>query len=405
MTSKVDHWFRSAQPPPPPPSAPPAPRVAHWFRSSPPPPAPPPREAAPEKPVAPVVPAAPVPVEEKKKAVPSVPIVPVVPSEPAALPAHTTLPARRSMVPVRMSTAGKSTPAFLEQCKKIDEYHHNTLKVALQVVKTSPFLKQREKSKGPAEVKQITSEKMTEVYRKIPVIDFDEDQERLYFSNVTRQSPLNAQLRFTAKPCSFGNDCLAVTMAALPLEVDLAALTSTRSAVPPTFVPGPLMQYYTSDELVELYTTGVSPLQSRACLVCTRFALGNAVICADTEFAGWPPSVMLQFFGNEVDRPQGYRRDICLMPDDSGFNGLYYPLAQDVHDLQCLRWDPLTRGYYIDQRAMAAKEHTIEADYPRQIWDRIREKSSNSFRRVNGKGARIARAKPADFRTGAAPRD
>jgi hypothetical protein len=341
-------------------------------------------------------------VEPAKPAKPAKPVVPVVPpTETAVLPKRTTLPVKRSKVPARTQQANAATPQFLEQCQKISDHHHHTLKVALQVVKNSPLLRQRERGREPAEVKHITTETMTEVYRKVPETDFDEDQQRLYFSNITRQSPLNPQLRFTAKPCSFGNDCLAITMSALPLEIDLDAPVR-----PPEFVVGPLMQYYTTEELTELYTTGVSPLQSRACLLCIRFALGNAVICADTEFDGWPPSVMLQFFGNKVDVPQGYRRDICLLPLDNGFNGLYYPLAQDAHDLLCRRWDPFTRGYYIDQRAMAAEKHPIEADYPRQIWDRVREKAANNSRRVNGKGARIAPsaapapAKPV-FRVGA----
>lgn len=290
----------------------------------------------------------------------SVPPLPAVSAAP--LPETAVVPAKRPVMPVRVASSAATTPAFDEQCSHIQKYLSDTVQRAMTFLTESNPMLQKRKRRDESYARELTPDRMKEVYAQVSVMDFDHEQELMFFGDVKRQSPLNPELWFVAQPCMMHNNCLSMSLPSLEVDEDDADVNR------PPFKPMPTMRFYTRAELKTLYTTGQSPSQPSMCLRCLRYTLGSAVLAKEATETPWPPSVLLQYFGNQVDCEQGYARSYCILPSAKDFNGLYLPLVQEFDDLLCVRWDPQTRGYFVDQSLLAAAEHKIEDDYPAQIW-------------------------------------
>ena len=310
------------------------------------------------------------------------------------------VPARRPAHSAPPSTPTMDSPSFAQQCQSVHRFLDENVRRAMFFVSESSPMLQKRQGRDRAQ-QQEHKMSMEEVYAQIATHDFDMEQELLFFSGKPRQSPINPKLQFTARPCMQGNNCLAMVSAALHVvgenEDDENSLVLGSAVGAPPFVPTPLMQICTRQELDTMYRLGITPSEQRACLRCVRHALGSAVITKEAKSEPWPPSVILQWFGNKTDCPQGYNRRYCILPAKTGFNGLHMPLVAEFDDLLQIRWDPTTKGYFVDQSGLAAEQHPMEPDYPRQIWKRFAPGSSSSGASASASSS----SKPPDFRAGA----
>lgn len=315
------------------------------------------------------------------------------------------VPACRPAVP-RVTAHVTSQPSFIKQCSAVHVFLEENVQRALQFVTAgNPMLTRRGHRDKPFEQK-LDESKMQEIYAQVRIHDFNLEQELLFFSGQERQSPTNKHLTFKARPCMQGAHCIAMTAGALQL-------IDPQDPKLPKFVPSPFMQICTRGELDTMYHTGVTPSEPRACLRCVRYTLGSAIISKEARGEPWPPSVVLQWFGNKVDMDQGYDSQFCLMPSKSCFNGLYLPLVQEYDDKLSVRWDQKTQGYFVDQSGLAAPQHKIrEEDYPLQIWENMRQaleevemgppKPKRPRTATSGSGSGTGIASQSDFPQGAA---
>lgn len=303
--------------------------------------------------------------EEKKKE-------PLIPSAPQApLSRELVTPETRPAVPLRRSKSAavaNLSPDFEMQCAQVYDYFSEIMKRALLLVpKMHPFMARKgSKPHAAANPTELTRERLQQLYAQIQCHDFDFEQENMFFANESRQSPFNPKLTFKAKACMQGPNCLAIQAGMLDIEAPEDEWKA------PPFKVSPMMMFMTRKELDEMYRTGAVPSRKSTCLRCLRYLIGSAVIEKEALRETWPPSLILQFFGNKLDAPQGYARRYCLIPSATDFNGLHLPLAQDYDNMMCVRFDPTTRGYFVDQSGLAAKEHPIAHDYPLQIWEALK---------------------------------
>lgn len=285
---------------------------------------------------------------------------PVVPT--ARLPKNAVVPETRSVVPVRKTST--TTVDFDTQVGQIKRFMCDSVQRALSVLAENNPMLTRRRHRDEAYAQVLTTDKMEQIYAQVKLNDFDYEQELMFFAT-RRRSPLNPNLWFTPPPCMLKQNCLSIAAGQLVMD------TAGRPLDAPEFRPMPMMRFCTRQELNTMYTTGVVPRGEMACIRCLRYTLGCAVLSQESK-GGWPPSVLLQFFGNKVDGPQGYDRKYCMMPSATGFNGLYLPLAQEYDNLLRIRWDPETQGDFVDQSALAASKHVIGSDFPAQIWRNLR---------------------------------
>ena len=298
--------------------------------------------------------------------------MPAVPTAPLALP----LPEHRSASLPKHTTPTLESPEFEKQCKLVYGFLEENVKRALAFLTAGNPMLQKRQDRDKAHEKKLD---IQAVYSQIILHDFDMEQELLFFAGKPRQSPLNPKLQFTARPCMQGSNCIAMVAGALERVPHEGA---------PNFEPAPLMQICTREELDAMYKLGITPSEMRACLRCVRHALSSAVAIKEKMSEPWPPSMVLQWFGNKTECEQGYAHNLCILPSKTAFNGLYYPMVVEYDDLLQVRWDPTTKGYFVDQSGLAAKQHVIRGDFPKQIWERVRNAAKKSS--------------PSDFPQGAA---
>jgi hypothetical protein len=126
-------------------------------------------------------------------------------------------------------------------------------------------------------------------------------------------------------------------------------------------VPGVvLMATMLEEEYEHHIRTGGVPAERRPCLLCYRYMLSYSLCNFGSDRVTLPRDVILHWFYNSVDAPDGYRREACLLPNDRIYNGLVFPICGFKHSHYKARKD--TGGvWWIDQRAALAADRSPPA--------------------------------------------
>jgi hypothetical protein len=186
------------------------------------------------------------------------------------------------------------------------------------------------------EASASSSEVVASHVRDMPLYTADfEDQ--LLVEAGRRSSPTNPGLLVDAPACSFGEECVVNTHYHLIAGLDKGCI---------------LMSAMTPAELHTLYETGRKPKVVFPCICCIRYvqsklveniACGDAVLEAD---------VVVQLFYNDVDKPNGYHRAFCHVPDGTRWDGTRRPFAMFLPALLRGEKDPVDHKWRIRQDRM-----------------------------------------------------
>lgn len=90
-----------------------------------------------------------------------------------------------------------------------------------------------------------------------------------------------------------------------------------------------LTQLVFPHEMEALRTTGAPPMEHRLCILCCRLATYQLVLAlrwyADT--ARLSHDVLLQVYRNPIDQADGYRREVCVLPSSTVWEGFLDPVV------------------------------------------------------------------------------
>jgi hypothetical protein len=316
----------------------------------------------------------------------------------AQLPADIVIPSERPMAPVASNPSGVKKSNSSSSSSSSSKSHGNNLATELEEIQKSlsaeareylnvmlslnPQIKRRKRDPATGHtIPHIPETQVKGASRPVLRINtYQFEQQLLYFAT-ERESPLRSGFKFKPRACLNGEKCIANASSHLPLRYTVVLTDGSAYVVEPpesiTFTPGPLMQFYTPQQLHELYTTGVSPVENTYCLRCMRYVFCDLALYAQGTAESWGPSSVIQSFANTIGGQTGYARDVCLMPSTNGvYNGLVQPLVQDRDSRLFVNWDPITKGFFVDQRGLASPEIVFTEAYPRDIWRQLRLQAS-----------------------------
>lgn len=236
-----------------------------------------------------------------------------------------------STIPPQASTRSLSTPS-----KPIPRAHSDhIIKQVLHAIRFCANSQQREKLD-----KINTSFDVEKYIRDMPLYTADHEEQLLYEAG-SRPSPLNPGLRIDVPPCVFNEECVVRSRANL--------IPGFEANGGQGFV---MMRAMTPAQLKTLYTTGRKPDDPFSCLCCTRYILSMLVEnvgCADLQL---DKNTVVQLFYNEVDTPNGYRKELMHLPNESRWDGTRRPFAKFIPGALRAEFDKKVGKWRIDQRLM-----------------------------------------------------
>jgi hypothetical protein len=112
-----------------------------------------------------------------------------------------------------------------------------------------------------------------------------------------------------------------------------------------------LMTYMTPEDLRSHCETGRVPKSIHPCVLCRRHLLTNAALNFRAKGLEWPRESVIHGHRNSVDKPGGYHTEYCLVPSQSKWNGIMFPVAS--YRMDKLRAVKDRNGvWWIDQSSM-----------------------------------------------------
>lgn len=88
-----------------------------------------------------------------------------------------------------------------------------------------------------------------------------------------------------------------------------------------------LCAYMLPNEWEHFLKTGEQPEQPKPCILCIRNVIEQSVNHLYLHQVSPSANFRMQSFQNPVDCEDGYRRDVCICPDESFFTGLVAPIC------------------------------------------------------------------------------